>query len=359
MSTVFFSITKSEEFVGATILIDGQPYPVSKDHPRYEEIEEILLYEENPDAENLIGLINPVKGVADSLTRLSERVTIGGNVLYFDGDALDGSLAEHIVRVFRDDSEERGKGYKNFVAFLEKLATNPSKVSQQHLFDFVQHHGLTITDEGDLLLYKSTNPDGTSTYAGYGIVTTPDGTVTKFEKQKLPNAVGNIVEIPRDMVDEDRNAACSTGLHVGAFSYASTYSRRLWNVVVNPRDVVSVPHDASSAKIRVARYTILSENSGKVEHKSHSIDLKTEAQPGVVVEVEEDEPEVEVTEALVGVVTPPAAAGGSRVAEYEQVIRDLLKADPKTNLSRYKNKRVTKGRRDEFVQAATNLGFKA
>lgn len=339
--SVLFTIQKSEEFTGATVLVDGQPYPVSSDHPSYEEIIEILLFEEPIDEDYLVSLLNPIQGVSDTLTRLSERVTIGGNVLYFDGDVIDGSLSDTIVRIFREGKEGRSAGYERFVKFLEKLATNPSEVSRQHLFDFATHHKLTITEDGDLLLYKSTQENGKATHAGYGIVTTPDGEVTTFTNEYLPNAEGYIVEIPRSMVDENRNAACSTGLHVGAFSYASSYSRILWNVKVNPRDVVSVPHDASSAKIRVARYEVLGRNEDKVEHEAPTINTVEEKLPGAPV----------VEEAPVPVATPK---GGSRVDEYALLIQN---GGAGTNLRKFRNKNVTAGRRAEFDQAVEQLGL--
>ncbi len=353
MSKIFFTITRSEEFTGATILIDGQPYPVSSDHPNYEEVTDILLNSDAPDAEYLISLVKPLQTVSDALIRLSERVTIGGNVLYFDGDPIDGALSDHIIRIYQD-SEGRDEGYLNFVAFLEKLATNPSKKSKRHLYDFVEHHGLTINEEGDLVLWKSTRADGKSTYAGHGIVTDNEGKITTYTKDYLPNAVGYVVEIPRELVDDDRNAACSTGLHVGAFGYASTYSQRLFNVVVNPRDVVSVPHDASSAKIRVARYRVIGENTEKTNYEGHSIKTEDAAKLGSPAEVDiksllTGDPEQHDAVAI----TPPVGAG-SRVAEYEALIKA---GGAGANLRRYRNKSVTSGRRAEFDQAVANLGL--
>lgn len=372
--TTFFQILNSEEFVGATVLIDGQPYPIARDHSNYDEVVDMLLSGEEPNEDVLRGLLKPIESISNELIRLSERVTLQGNALYFDGDPINSALSEHIIRVFIEDKDTRTSGYQNFVLFLEKLMTNPSAASRDHLFDFAAHHKLTITDEGDLLLYKSTKHDGKATHAGYGIVTTPDGKSTIYKNDYLPNGLDYIVEIPRAMVDEDRHAACSVGLHVGAFSYASTYSYKLWNVLVNPRDVVSVPHDAGSAKIRVSRYQVIGENEGKLQHEGHSIDLKTDTLPGAPAEVvnefvEQIEDEIDLTEddqiiqvtilnSNFGSKAAPVAKDGSRVAEYEALITSLIKADPNVNLKRYKSKRITAARRGEFAQAAENLGFK-
>lgn len=336
---IFFTITRSEEFTGATVIIDGTPYPISKDHPNYDEVAEYLQHAEEPlDADYLVALINPVTAVSTDLIRLSDRFTLGGNTLYFDGDGVHSSLAEHIVRVFKESTgEEREAGFTSYIAFAEKLFTNPNPESIEHLYDFATHHKLTITEDGDLLLYKSTNLDGTSTYAGAGIVTTPDGVVTEYKSDYLPNAVGNVVEIPRSLVDTNRHASCSTGLHVGAFNYASSYSKRLFNVKVNPRDVVSVPHNSSAAKIRVARYEIIGENVKKAETTTPSVKVKAVSTP--------------VAD------TSLSAEDRAKVDEFKAAIPGIIKGGWTKKLVTYANKKVTRGQRDNFKLAIAELGL--
>ena len=338
---IFYTIQKSEEFEGATVTIDGDLHTVSKDNPNFDIIKGILTgdgyYEDTQgeyDYDDLLALINPVAAVSTVLTRVSERVTIGGNVLYFDGDPIHSSLADHILRVFGEPAEDRTVGFKNLVAFLEKLMQNPSEVSRQHVYDFVDHHGLTITETGDVLFYKYTNGDGKATHSGYGIVTTADGTVTVYKNDYLPNAVGNIVEIPREMVDEDRNSACSVGLHVGAYSYSGHGGSRLFNVLVNPRDIVAVPHDASSAKVRVCRYTIAGENPKRTEYKATSV--KT-AEVSTPIRTKTDQ---------------------EKIAAHKETIRNLQKSGWTKSISSYKNKRITSGQRDLFQVAMDELGVK-
>ena len=201
-------------------------------------------------------MARPIKGVTTTLTRLTERVTYKDGVIYFDGDELDNALAAHIIKIIESGAE--AKDYQSFALFLENLAQNPSKKSRKHLYSFIETHGMTISDDGHLIAYKGVQKDGTSIHAGYGIV---DG--VEYENAYLPNAVGSVVEIPRSQVDDDRNAACSTGLHAGTFRYAQDFAQGLLlTVKVNPRDVVSVPADHSNAKIRTARYSVLEVNEG-------------------------------------------------------------------------------------------------
>jgi hypothetical protein len=71
--------------------------------------------------------------------------------------------------------------------------------------------------------------------------------------------------MPRSLVDPDRDTACSVGLHVGNFSYASGFAQKLLTVAVNPRDVVAVPSDSGDQKIRTHRFTVLGENLDKTQ----------------------------------------------------------------------------------------------
>jgi hypothetical protein len=369
--TIMFSIQKSEEFVGATVLIDGTPYPVAKDHPNYDEIESLLLADDEPDEEYLLGLVQPIKGIENALRRYSDRVLVQGTDVLFDGKVIDNSLTQHIIKVLNsDNADERENGYQSLIRFFENLQDNPSEVSKNHLFDFAAHHGLTITDEGYLLFYKGTRANGDSSHAGYGIVTDDEGNTTIYENDYLPNGLNYVVEIPRHLVDEDRHSACSTGLHVGAFSYVSQYfAERIWNVIVHPRDVVAVPHDASSTKVRVNRYQIVGENVGKVQHVGHSINLKTDLLPGApeeaVVEFEEainaelnedNAAAAEVAGAIADL--PPVDKNIEKVSEFKKLITGSLLPGGVTKLSTYKNKRITSAQRANFQRAMDELGLK-
>lgn len=338
-SSISYQITSNDEFSGASILIDGEPYTVSSSHPDWADIRDGLI-DETYDADELLELINPAAGVAAGLTRLSERVTFDAGTIFFDGDELDNSLTKHIIRILNDsDSAERAeKHYAPFVAFLEKLYTNPSKKSRKHLYSFVESHGITITDNGDFIAYKGVNNDGTSIHKGYGIV---NGVV--FESANLKNEVGAVVEIPRARVDNDRSVACSTGLHAGTYDYARSFAPRLLTVTINPRDVVSVPSDYQNAKIRVSRY-VVKELAPNAQYDTPSF---TPA-----------EPENEFASDAAVAAAKNASDPTDFAARVDRMV-DVIDALPKdTNLRKYRNKKVTAKNRLPFDEAVKALGLK-
>lgn len=349
MSNIMFQVVSSEEFSGMTILIDGEPLSVSKDHPEWEAIFELLKSGE-AEAETLIDLVNPSVGVSNALLRLSERVTFADGTIRFDGDVIDNSLTNHIIKIIKDTPPaEREKDYKPFVLFLEKLYTNPSKKSRKHLYAFIEDHGFTIHPDGDFIAYKGVRKDGTSSHAGYGIVND-----VVYEHANLPNEVGSVVEIPRDMVDNDREVACSTGLHVGTYQYANSFAPRLLTTKVNPRDVVSVPSDYQNAKIRVSRYVVL-ENAPTEKYGTATLPVQVEDD---FAPDTENEAKPKKSKKSKGKSKAPVQSGPLTDAERVQKMKDVINALPKsTPLRRHRNKNVTPANRTAFDQAVTELGL--
>ena len=147
--------------------------------------------------------------------------------------------------------------------FRKKVNENISPFVREQLLTWIQYMGLvegetlTIAPDGDLIGYKglTKSPNGkmVSIHSGPGIVNGE-----KFQNARLENEPGNIVEIDRDIVDDDPATGCSSGLHIGTFSYASRFADT--DVVLckfDPADVVSVPVDCNAQKVRVCKYEVI------------------------------------------------------------------------------------------------------
>jgi hypothetical protein len=268
--TTQFSFTRAEDGTETIVLIGSQGVRVVPDtHVNYTRIKEGLL---SQDAEqDAFALADAATIVGDTLTRLSERVTLKGDKIFFDGDVMETRLTRHIVDMLRSDDDN----FEGYVAFLENVQANPSKKSRKSLFNFLDKHELVITEDGQFIGYKALNSDGKSVTAGHEdvTVTLPDGTV-ETHKGHIPNPVGATVEMPRSLVDPDRDTACSVGLHVGNFRYATGFvpgNGQFVTVKVNPRDVVAVPSDSNDEKIRTHRYTVVELNPNRTQYTGTSL----------------------------------------------------------------------------------------
>jgi hypothetical protein len=251
-------VTNDGEDAGVTVFYKGKSSVATPEHPRFAEIVSSLrdgrAYSD-PDA--VFGLFDISVPLADKFDRLSDRVLIGGGRIYFDGEEVDDSLTQAIVRFYA----EGNKGFQPLVAFLEKVWTNPEKHSREQLYRWLAKHEFSIAEDGDFYAFKGIREDGLSSSSGEAIV---NGV---FVRGRIPNKPDTIIEMPRSKVNHNPSQGCSTGLHVGSWSYASSFGPVHLLIKINPRDVVSVPTDCSDQKVRVCRYRVVKVNAqlGDVE----------------------------------------------------------------------------------------------
>lgn len=252
---LMYKINSDETGVGVTVIFsDSTVQQITNESPLFTQVVAMLTTTPTEDIDELElqKLLAPGIAIGATLTRLSERVSFDGTNILFDGDALDNSIAQHILRILREGGSS--DAYMALVNFMEKLYTNPSESSRNSLYGFIQKHNITIDPDGDFYAYKGVRADGTSINSGFGIVN--GGAMNGH----LPNNPGSILEMPRATVDADVLVGCSTGLHAGSYEYASGFAQGMLLLVkINPRDVVSVPHEFRYAKIRTCRYKVVSQ----------------------------------------------------------------------------------------------------
>ena len=230
-----------------TVVVDGEMYVASSDHPNWAGIVQ-GAQDFDPD---VIDLFDTSKAVAQKFESLSERVSVSSGRIFFDGEEINNALTEQVLSFLAEGVDD----YKPLIRFWEKVATNPQQDSREQLFRFIQQNGITIHEDGDLVLYKGVRNDGlqwTSISQGPAVV---NGEAVSGH---VPQPIGGVVEMARAKVAFDPSVPCSTGLHAGAWSYANSFGGgNVLTVKINPRDVVSVPKDSNDQKVRVCRYTVI------------------------------------------------------------------------------------------------------
>lgn len=250
---------EGERFI--TAFIPGHGAEVANsDHPNFDQIVALATAGEEIDP----SLFDVAAFVSKQFEPLSERVSVRGGRVYLDGDEIDNALTRQVVRFLDEGVDD----WRPLVAFFENVQANPEPHSRENLYRWIAalqeiDGGLTITDEGNIVGYKGVkrNPaeqgeEGgyVSLNHGYAIV---DG--EEHSEGAVPNEVGSVIEMPRSQVEHNPSRGCSVGLHVGTHAYAKSWGSHVLEVEVNPRDVVSVPTDASDQKMRVCRYQVVAE----------------------------------------------------------------------------------------------------
>lgn len=219
---------------------------VDSTHPNYKAIKVAIVTGEYKQAYDLMNISKAITHFTKGVIRVE------GGELFYGSMRLKSVLVDRILELMADGDE----GFKRLVAFMERLMNNPSRSSVEQLWGFVSHLDVEIDDEGYIIGWKK--------------VQSRNGKLFDSRTGKVPNDVGNVVEMPRHMVDDNRNVTCSQGLHVGAWDYVRSFSgNTILKVRVDPADVVAVPTDYNDMKMRAAKYTVID----TVDHSHKHVDF--------------------------------------------------------------------------------------
>lgn len=217
-----------------TVYAKGKPYTVSRSAQIFNAVmaairddDEVKLLEVL-DAKNTI--INKLSGAVG--VRIENR-----RIMYGDRE-VTGVVASRVLEMLG-----AGLDVTPMLKFIENLMQNPSSRAVNELFGFMEACDLPITEDGHFLAYKKVRDDYKDCYSG-----------------TLDNSVGNILSMPRNAVDEDKNNTCSYGLHFCSYSYLKHFGgQRVVVVKINPADVVAIPADYNNSKGRTCRYEVVDE----------------------------------------------------------------------------------------------------
>ena len=251
-----YSMNLDEEGNGSVLVADletGDYEMYTSEHPDFCKVVEGAT--NNLTLEEIRNSMPDVEG----LMKLSEHVTINDDgVVRYKGEPVNSSVADAISRFYND-----GRPFESLVKFLERVERNPSRRSREQLYDWISVAGLQISEDGNVLGYKSVGGDYISVRRDGGAFV--DGV---WHEGGVPNRIGSVISMDRRMVQDDPNEECSHGLHVGTLTYARNYSGSVKLVVsVDPEKVVSVPtHDHS--KMRVCEYKVIDVYDPQVDHEA-------------------------------------------------------------------------------------------
>jgi hypothetical protein len=217
-----------------SVLINGRPMIIPETHPNYNEVLAGVLADTLTADE-----IEEKVSIRTFVAKVSRgNVRIEGDTVWFKERQLDGLLVDRLVEAVKENAEER---LNSLLAFTESLNRNPSRRIREQLYPFLEKGLNPITATGGFLAYKRVRDDYLDVHSG-----------------KIRNKPGDTPTMDRTEVDDDPNRTCSHGLHVCNYDYLRSFpGDRVVLVEVMPEDVVSVPSDYDSTKMRTCRYRVL------------------------------------------------------------------------------------------------------
>lgn len=229
---IFFNITNS----GITMVMGEHVTTVNKTDSRYSQIRDLLIDGYLDDAMELADIPLTIEKFSEG------SITVENNRVMYKGVEVHNTMAERLVNMLAEGTE----GVTRFARFFESLMAVPDKRIVEELYPFLQHMNIEINADGSFFAYKAVRSNYTDMHSG-----------------QFDNSVGAVPEMPRHMVDDNKEQTCSAGLHFAALGYARMFGgsgrgdHRLMKVKVFPADVVSVPVDYNGQKGRACKYEIV------------------------------------------------------------------------------------------------------
>lgn len=232
---------------GMTVFFDdGSEASIEKSNRNFDAV---IAAIGNKDWDKVKTLMIPAEHLSKMLeenntgTDITNKVRIEHGCVYYNDKPLHSTLTKRMVEMVCEYNID----VTPMARFLENLMENPSYRAVNELYDFLEVSNLPITEDGHFIAYKRITKDWKDCHT-----------------QSVDNSIGQVVEMPRNEVNEDKNETCSTGLHFCARNYLKHYGSydgggRVVVVKINPRDVVSVPVDYNNAKGRCCRYEVVQE----------------------------------------------------------------------------------------------------
>lgn len=267
------------------VVLKGRPYSISKEQEHYARVLEMVKGDATEDEvldvlesvkrkleEAVEAMANPNRDV--NAEAEGTKVEIKGGIVFYDGKQVSGFLADRMVEMVKEGfslepwarflgnlSNHPGWKYKQFIDNFRAKGADGEAESMlrsdrvrnairvvEDLYRFLEKGGIPLTPDGCFMAYKAVREDFMDIHSG-----------------TFNNAIGQVPEMPREMVDDDPNRTCSRGLHVCSFSYLPSFSHANGHVMqckVNPADVVAIPADYNDAKMRLCRYEVVAEHVG-------------------------------------------------------------------------------------------------
>ena len=216
-----------------------------------DEVFEIIC---NSSDEELMKLFNPhyekeleeaenVKRVINSVED-SNLLIKKGDSIYFKGVSelsLPKELVEAIITAENNNDELKLEAYRNFWTLM---SLNPNEECRKNLFWFLTKYDMTIAKCGFFVGYRNVDTTG------------EEGVYTDHHSHTFRIKIGEMVTMPREKCDCDSSVSCSRGLHAISVGWLKQnyYGNTGLACLINPADVVAVPHIDNYGKLRTCAY---------------------------------------------------------------------------------------------------------
>lgn len=196
-----------------------------------------------PEYSEVVDSRNKALSMVEKL-RQSKLLRIKNDTIYWDNVSslsVPIELAEAIVDAELEHNDLKISTYRNFWTLM---SLNPDEECRKNLYWFLQLHGLKLAKCGFFVAYRNVD------------TTEEEGVYTDHHSHSTRITIGNVVTLDRNKCDCDSSIECSRGLHCasGKWLKRNYFGSVGLACLVNPADVVAVPHNSEYGKLRTCAY---------------------------------------------------------------------------------------------------------
>lgn len=196
-----------------------------------------------PEYQEIIDSRNKALSMVEKL-RQSKLLRVKNDTIYWDNVSsfsIPVELAEAIVDAELEHNDLKISTYRNFWTLM---SLNPDEECRKNLYWFLQLHGLKLAKCGFFVAYRNVD------------TTEEEGVYTDHHSHSTRITIGNVVTLDRNKCDCDSSIECSRGLHCasGKWLKRNYFGSVGLACLVNPADVVAVPHNSEYGKLRTCAY---------------------------------------------------------------------------------------------------------
>lgn len=250
-------ISRDDEII---VVLDGTPFVVAYDDPRYDSVIEAI---EDEDEELLDEILSIQSRATKMFKDLVEHgIEYVGGVYTYLGNEIELDLTSYLRSAIDSGN------FMPVVRFITRLFENPSDDTRRRLFSFMRHNQMPIDDDGRFLAYKAVRSDYFDKHSG-----------------SVYNGVGTKLPVLAwSQIDTDSNRTCSRGYHACSKEYIVGYGNsgfwkeeagdRVVVVAINPEDVGAIPADYNNSKLRCRTYEVIADITADVVKELDKIRIR-------------------------------------------------------------------------------------
>ena len=214
----------------------GFPFQMRSTHKYFQDLVDATEAKDEDAIEKIVDRAQKIVHILESVG----AVCLYRSHVEYKGEPIHGYLVTKIV-----ERSKQGLDVTPMLNFLNNLMDNPSKRTRDDLFRFLERSGLPITPDGNFMAYRMVTDD-----------------FRDLHTRSMDNSPGEIVSMPRNLVDDDITRTCSSGLHAcgpGYLPNAYPSDGKVVLVEINPKDVVAFPNDYHLHKLRCCEFKVICE----------------------------------------------------------------------------------------------------